>query len=107
VEIVNKKGGEHIVVYCSKETYDMKDKFKSLEMKYKKGNIDVRTGTKKISGKQSIKQTRNAIASSLNNPGSSSRMITPEKLKKDNKEAFAGEVRPHFYAKVSVKLANL
>jgi hypothetical protein len=110
VAIVNKKGGDHIVVYCSKETYDMKDKFRSLEMKYKKGTVDPRTGAKKISGKQSIKQTRNAIASSLLNPGPSSRAVTPENLKQTNKEAFAGEVRPHFYGKVTMietKLANL
>ena len=108
VAIVNKKGGDHLVVYCSKETYGMKEKFKTLEMKYKKGANDPLTGTKKMSGKQSIKQTRGAIQASVLN--ATSGVVKVDKLKKDHGEAFQKEARTHYYAKVNsieAKLANL
>ena len=109
VAIVNKKGGEHILVYCNRETMNMKDKFKTLEMKYRKGANDAFTGTKKMSGRQAIKQTRGAIQSSLAS-ATSGGMVKVDKLKKDHGDAFQKEERANWYAKVShieSKLANL
>lgn len=108
VTIVNKRSIDHLVVYCTKETLGMKDKFKTLEMKYYKGTNDVFSGGKKISGKQAIKQTRGAIQSSVLN--ATSGVLKVDKLKKDHSDAFQKEERANWYAKVSLietKLANL
>lgn len=109
VAIVNKKGGDHVVVYCNKETMGLKEKFKTLEMKYRRGANDVFSGKKSMSGKQAIKQTRGAIQASVMN-ATSGGPVKVDKLKKDHGEAFQKEERTHYYAKLSAieaKLANL
>lgn len=86
IKIVNMKGTDFLIVYCDKETYNMKDKFQALGMKYKKG-------TKSISSRQSIKQTQSAVESMFNSATSGS-------TKKKTEPAKIGDPRTNYSVKV-------
>jgi len=55
IELTNMKGLEVIVLHCNKETYGMKDKFKTLGMIYKKN-----TGKKSSSSSAAVAKTKEA-----------------------------------------------
>ncbi len=59
IEIENMRGSEQIVVYCNKETYNMKDKFKTLGMTYRKVSKSEKRTKSKIN-----KSVDNAIQAS-------------------------------------------
>lgn len=59
IDIVNKKGGDIVIVYCGHNTYGMKEKFAALGMTYRKGKG---TGTSKMSSRQSAKKTSSTLA---------------------------------------------
>lgn len=59
IEIVAKKGGDIVLVYCDHTTYGMKEKFAALGMTYRKGKG---TGGAKVSSRQAAKKTQSNFA---------------------------------------------
>jgi hypothetical protein len=55
IELTNMKGLEVIVIHCNKETYSLRDKFKTLGMLYKKN-----TGKKSSSSSAAVAKTKEA-----------------------------------------------
>lgn len=87
IKIVNRKGAEWIVVYCNNETYNLKEKFKALEMTYRKGASD------NVSNRQSLKNTHSVIQS----------VVTGIPLSKTGKETlYDKETRTHYQAKLKI-----
>jgi hypothetical protein len=58
IEIVAKKGGDVVVVYCDHTTYGLKDKFVALGMTYRKG----KNVPKAVSSRQAVKKTSMNLA---------------------------------------------
>ena len=100
IKSVNRKGGEWVLIYCNNETYNLKDKFKTLEMTYHRAAAD------KVSNRQSMKNTHSVIQSVVNNV-SSGKAIKPPAPKN---ELYDEETRAHYRGKLKkleIKLANM
>jgi hypothetical protein len=97
----NSKIGDTVIVICSKETYALKDKFQTLQMTYRKGAS--------ISSRKALRDTKDALKSAGKSTGSSGsaskmdsnpNMMTLDKMKSADPEAFEKEDRPHYRGKL-------
>lgn len=61
LEIVAKKGGDVLIVYCDHTTYGMKERFQALGMTYRKG----KAGARGTSAKKATKQTHGALTDAI------------------------------------------
>jgi len=104
IKIVNRKGHDWVIVYCNKETYNLKDKFSTLEMTYRKGAVD------KTSNRQSIKNTHSVIQSVVSGiPLSGSAKSSSSAVSPANQSSlYEKETRSHYQGKgkmIEAKLA--
>lgn len=89
IKLVNKKGYDNVIIYCNNETYNMKDKFMTLGMKYRKGTQP----GKKLSNRQVTKHTHLAIANAV-----SGSYLNSQKI--DSTDISDKETRTHYIGKV-------
>lgn len=100
IQIINMRGVDTLIVYCNKETVQMKDKFKAMGMTYRRG-----AGKEKsVSSRQSAKQTDAAINSMIKNRQAGGNAATLKTLK-DREERDEKESRHSWHISVS-KLAS-
>lgn len=89
IELTPNRGGEQdAMVYCSKETYGMKDKFKALGMKYHKV-----ASKKRMGNRQAMKQTHGAIMSALANAHNANDMPAPRESKSPDKSYYTAPMK--------------
>lgn len=100
IKIINRKGGDWVILYCNNETFNLKDKLKALEMTYHKAAVD------KVSTRQSLKNTHSVIQSVVTGVPLS-KPAKPAAAKSAKEDLYDKETRAHYRGRVKIIEARL